>query len=339
MKKLKILVLIHPTLIPPANATHHEAEKMPWRTEYYVISTLSQMGHQVLVLGVESDLRVIQRAKEEFKPHIAFNLLEQFDGETLFDHNVVSYLEMIKLPYTGCNPKGLILARDKSLSKKIMFYHRIKTPLFMVVNQNAKFKRPKNLKFPLFVKSLTEEGSVGISQNSIVYDDEKLFERIKFIHETTFSDAIIETYIEGTDLYISLMGNKKVLHYPLLELQFKNVPSGFHHIATSKVKWDPEYRKKYDIDTHEAKGLSKEDYNNIVKTGKKIYRALNLSGYARIDLRLTPGNRIYFLEANPNPDMAKTDDFAISAKKAGVSYEELLEKALTLGLSYYDSIC
>ncbi|OFZ27958.1 MAG: D-alanine--D-alanine ligase [Bdellovibrionales bacterium RIFOXYB1_FULL_37_110] len=339
MKKLKILVLIHPSLIPPTNATHHEAETMPWRTEHYVIGSLTHMGHQVQVLGVESDLRVIQKAKEDFKPHIAFNLLEQFDGETLFDHNVVSYLEMIKLPYTGCNPKGLILARDKSLSKKIMFYHRIKTPLFMVVAQNSKFKRPKNLKFPLFVKSLTEEGSVGISQNSIVYDDEKLLERIKFIHETTFSDAIIETYIEGTDLYISLMGNKKVVHYPLLELKFKNVPAGFHHIATSKVKWDPEYRKKYDIDTHEVKDLSKEDYNNIVKTGKKIYRALNLSGYARIDLRLTPGNRIYFLEANPNPDMAKTDDFAISAKNAGVSYEELLEKALSLGLSYYDSIC
>lgn len=333
MKKLKILVLIHPKLNPPKDATNYEAERMPWRTEYYVIGGLKKMGHDVHVLEVGSDLRVIREAREKFKPHIAFNLLEQFDGETLFDHNVVSYLELIKLPYTGCNPKGLILARDKSLSKKIMFYHRIKTPKFAVARRGKKFKRKKELTFPLIVKSLTEEGSVGISQNSIVHDDEKLQERIEFIHTNTVSDALVESYIEGTDLYISLTGNIKINHYPLLELKFKKAPNGMHKIATSKVKWNPDYRKKYEIETYEVKGISQVEQQKILKTGKKIYKALNLSGYTRIDLRLTPDKKIYFLEANPNPDLAKSDDFARSVKRAGISYDELLEKILKLGLA------
>ncbi len=334
-KKFKVLVLIDSRLIPPEDATKEELEKAPYRTEFYVIKTLKSHGHKVHVLGLESDLKSIRTAREDLNPDIAFNLLEEFAGEAVFDHNVVSYLELINLPYTGCNPKGLLLSRDKALSKKILYYHRIKTPRFAVAHKNRKFKRPKRLEFPLIVKSLVDEGSTGISQKSIVYDDKELKERIGFIHdnESTGSTAIIESYIEGRDIYVSILGNRRIIILPPLELIFKNAPDRIHQIATSKVKWDPDYREKYEIDIDIPK-LPEEQISQIEKISKRIYRILGLSGYARLDLRLSDSGKIYFIEANPNPDISKGEEFAYSAKRAKINYPDLLNKIMTLGLSF-----
>src|SRR5688572_26997151 len=173
-----------------------EKESQPWRTEFDVISTLKAMGHEVYPVGLGSDLAVIGKAFEEHKPHIAFNLLEEFDGQALFDQHVVSYLELMKQPYTGCNPRGLTLAHDKALTKKILSYHRIPVPGFGVFPKGQKVIRPTRLRFPLLVKSVIEEGSVGISQASVVNDDTKFAERVEFIHRQTQSHAIAEQYIE-----------------------------------------------------------------------------------------------------------------------------------------------
>ena len=332
--KKRVLVLVHPTLIPPEpyESGKYDLEKVPWRTEYYVISTLQNNGHKVRVLGVDDDLKAIKKAQEEFKPHIAFNLLEQFDGETLWDHNVVSYLELIKLPFTGCNPKGLMLARDKSLSKKLLYFHRIRTPNFVVVEKGRVFKRQKNLKFPLIVKSLTEEGSAGISQCSVVMDDEKLQERISFIHESITTDALVESFIDGRDVYVSVMGNKRIVVFPTVELAFKDAPSNIYKIATGRVKWSPEYREKYKIELVVGENRDSDLAVKIEKLCKRIYKILHLSGYARIDLRVTEEGTVYFIEANPNPDIAQNDEFAISASKAGIKYKDLLDKCLKLGM-------
>ena len=334
MKKLKVLVLLHPSLIPPETTKKEELDFAPWRTEYHVIKTLKDLGHTVYPLGVESDLLVIRKAFDEFKPDIAFNLLEQFGGEAVFDHNVVSYLELLKLPYTGCNPKGLLLSRDKSLSKKILYYHRIKTPKFFVVKQNHTFKLPKNIDFPMIVKSKMDEGSVGISQSSVVNDLDKLTERVKFIHESVGSDAIVESFIEGDDIYISLMGNNKVSVFPILELDFKNVPDGMFKIATSRVKWNKEYQKKYSITVKETNKLDEEAKKKVIKLGKRIYKILGINGYARLDMRFASNGDVYFIEANPNPEISKGEEFSISASKVGIKYPQLIEKMLLNGLSW-----
>src|SRR5947209_9365081 len=167
--KLRILVLLSQELMPPDLVPDGvEKEKQPWRTEYDVISTLKQMGHDVAPVGLRSDLEVIARAREEHKPQIAFNLLEDFEGRALYDQHVVSYLELIKQPYTGCNPPGLTTAHDKALTKKILSYHRILVPGFAVFPIGQKVVRPRRLKFPLLVKSVVEEDSVGISRASVV---------------------------------------------------------------------------------------------------------------------------------------------------------------------------
>ena len=333
-KKLRVLVLVHEDLVPPDSIEGLTPKEIaPWRTEWDVISTIKKMGHDVYPLGVYNNLGVIGNALMEHKPHVAFNLLEEFHGYPLYDQHVVSYLELMKQPYTGCNPRGLTISHDKALSKMVLAYHRIHIPAFAVFHMNRKVKRSKRLKFPLLVKSISEEGSVGIARASIVNDDEKLAERVEFIHRQTNTHAIAEQYIAGREIYVSVVGNQRLQTYTPWELVIEKLPEGAPNIATSKLKWDPAYQEKVGVVTRAAE-LSPEIKKKIESLSKKIYRILFLSGYARLDYRLTDEGNLYLLEANPNPQIAFGEDFADSAKHCGVDYEALLQKIITLGLSY-----
>jgi D-alanine-D-alanine ligase len=333
--KLRILALVHRHLIPPDEIPEGtDIVSAPWRTEYDVITTLRALGHEVRPLGVHDDLGDIRRTSSEWKPHIAFNLLEGFDDITIFDQNVVSHLELLKLAYTGCNPRGLLLARDKSLSKKLLAYHRIAVPEFEVFRIGRPIRRPKRLAFPLIVKSLTQEASIGISQASVVDTDEKLKERVTFIHESIGTAAIAEQYIEGRELYVGILGNQSLQSLPVWELFFTNMPADAKRIATDRVKWSVKYQKKYGIESGLAVELAEEASAEIQHVCKRAYRALELSGYARIDMRLDQAGRVWVLEANPNPQIAKGEDFAASAEKVGIGYEALLQRIVNLGLRW-----
>jgi D-alanine-D-alanine ligase len=333
--KLRILALVHQHLIPPDTVPEGtDLVSVAWRTEFDVISSLSSLGHDVRALGVHDDLGAIRRTCEEWAPQIAFNLLEGFDDVTVFDHNVVSHLELLKLAYTGCNPRGLLLARDKSLSKKLLSYHRIQVPEFEAFRIGRPIRRPKRLAFPLIVKSLTEEASIGISQASVVDTDEKLKERVTFIHESIGTAAIVEQYIEGRELYVGILGNQSLQALPVWELFFTNMPPEARRIATDRVKWSVKYQKKYGIASGAARDLPEGSYEKIQHMCKRAYRALELSGFARIDLRLDEAGNVWVLEANPNPQIAKGEDFAASAETVGISYESLLQRIVNLGLRW-----
>lgn len=334
MKRLRILVLMHEDLVPPDPLNGQKPESAEWKTEYDVVSTLRKLGHDVKPLGVKSDLGVIRAAVEEWQPQIAFNLLEEFDGVAVYDQNVVSYLELLRVPYTGCNPRGLMLARDKVLSKKLFSFHRIPFPEFMVVTQGRTVRRPSRLPFPLIVKSATEEASLGISQASIVQDDDKLKERVSFIHSSVGTGALIERYIEGREFYVGLMGNGHLHAFPVWELIMDKLPEDARRIATERVKWSRKYQDKYGIRSGEAKNLPEGKAEEIQHLAKRVYRALGLSGYARIDLRMDSEGNVYVLEANPNPQIAHDEDFADSAERAGYSYKDLLQELLAIGLRW-----
>jgi D-alanine-D-alanine ligase len=332
---MRVLALVHRHLIPPDVVEEGtDITAAPWRTEYDVITTLKTMEHDVQTLGVHDDLGDIRRAATEWKPHIAFNLLEAFDDITIFDQNVVSHLELLKLSYTGCNPRGLVLARDKSLSKKLLAFHRVPVPEFEVFRAGRPIRRPKRLVFPLIVKSLTQEASIGISQASVVENDEKLRERVTFIHESIGTAAIVEQYIEGRELYVGILGNQALQALPVWELFFTNMPDDVKRIATERVKWNPKYQKKYGIDSGPVKDLADPECEKIQHLCKRAYRALELSGYARIDLRLDESGRVWVLEANPNPQIARGEDFAASAEKIGLSYDAVLQRIINLGLRW-----
>lgn len=334
MKRLRVLVLMHEDLVPPDHLNGHDLKTVEWKTEYDVVSTLRKLGHEVQPLGVKSDLGVIRSAVEEWKPHIAFNLLEEFDGVAVYDQNVVSYLELLRVPYTGCNPRGLMIARDKALTKKVLSFHRIPYPEFMVVPQGRVVKRPKRLSFPLIVKSISEEASLGISQASIVEDDEKLRERVGFIHHSVGTGALIERYIEGREFYVGVIGNGQLHVLPVWELIMDKLPEDAKRIATERVKWSRKYQEKYGITSREATNLPDGKTQEIQHLAKRVYRALGLSGYARIDMRMDAEGRPYVLEANPNPQIAHDEDFADSAEKADYPYKDLLQELLNIGLRW-----
>ncbi|MFQ5937447.1 MAG: D-alanine--D-alanine ligase [Acidiferrobacterales bacterium] len=334
MKKLRVMMLVHVTLIPPEDLVDQDDPRMEqYQTECDVNSALLELGHEVRIVGVYDDLAPIRRAIEEWKPHIAFNLIEDFAGQGAFDYYVVSYLEMMNVPYTGCNPRGLLLARDKALSKKLLTYHRIHVPDFVVFPLGRKVRPSRNLRYPMIVKSLLEEGSVGIAQASYVEDEGELRERVKLIHEKTEGDAIAEQYIDGRELYATVIGNARLEVYPFRELVFRKVDAGLPRMATNKVKWDAEYRERWGIDYQFAQKLPATHAEQLPKLCKRVYRILELSGYGRMDLRLNHDGRIYVLEANPNPAIAHNEDCALSAEKAGLNYPEFIQRILNLGLA------
>jgi D-alanine-D-alanine ligase len=339
-KPLRIAVLVHHDLVPPESPPD---DSDPWRelrkTEDDVVFTLRSMGHEVLPVGVSNDLGAIDVVIQDSSPHIAFNLLEEFDGYPLFDQHVVSYLELRRLPYTGCNPRGLTITRDKALTKKILHYHGIHVPRFHVFPLGLKVKRPRRLAFPLLVKSLVDEGSVGISQASIVETDERLTERVEFIHRTLSQHAIAEEFIDGREVYVSVVGNRQLQTYTPWELDMERWPEGVPKIATSRVKWNLAYQQKIGLVTKPAvldedEQKNRELLERLQRLSKRIYRILDLNGYARLDYRVSSDGRMYLLEANPNPQIARDEDFADSAAHSGVPYERLLQKIVTLGLSY-----
>jgi D-alanine-D-alanine ligase len=334
MKRFRVLVLLHPDLMPPDSLEgHSEQEINEWKTEYDVVSTLRAAGHEVRPLGVENELKPIRDEIESWKPDVVFNLLEQFHGEAVYDQNVASYLELLRVPYTGCNPRGLVLARGKDLSKKLLIYHRIPLPAFAVFPPRRKVRRPPRLGLPLIVKSLNEDASYGISQASVVDSDEKLAERVTFIHERIGTAAIAEQYIEGREIYVGVLGNERLRVLPIWELEFGSLPQGARAIATEKAKHNLEYQQRHDIVVGPAKDLAPQLVASIERAAKRIYRTLELDGYARIDFRLSADGIPYYIEANPNPEIAKVEEFASAALHAGIEYPDLIQRIVALGIS------
>ncbi len=332
-RSLRVVMLVHWSLVPPEDLTREDPRYPKYTTEFDVKTALRALGHEVRVVGVYDDLAPIRQVIEEWQPHIAFNLLEDFAGNSAFDYYVVSYLEMMRLPYTGCNPRGLLLARDKGLSKKILSYHRINVPDFIEFPRARRVGRLRRLPFPMIVKSLIEEGSVGISQASVVENEAQLRERVALIHDKTAGAAIAEQYIEGRELYVTVTGHHRLEVLPIRELVWGSTDPGAPKVATYKVKWDEKYRSRWKIEYQFARNLPNGMAQKIAALCKRVYRTLQLSGYARIDLRLTESGALYVLEANPNPGIARDEDCTQSALNAGYTYDSFIQRLLNLGLA------
>jgi D-alanine-D-alanine ligase len=335
MTRSRVLVVLHPSLMPP-ESLEGQAQKdiEEWRTEFDVIQTLRANGHEVRALGVLDSITELRSIISEWQPDVVFNLLEEFDGIVSYDQHVIAFLEMLRQPYTGCNPRGMLLSRDKALSKQVLAFHRIPTPQFAVFRRGKRIVLPRRLRFPLFVKSSTDDASLGISQASVVEDATRLKERIEFVLEQHKSDVLVEEYIEGRELYVGMMGNVRLTRFPVWELNFGSMPASGSAIATRKVKWDLNYRAKHGIESAPAVDLPAGAEQRLDRLSRRIYRALGLTGYARMDFRMRADGSIFVLEANANPHLAQNEDFARSADTGGRNYAALLDSIVKLGLTY-----
>jgi D-alanine-D-alanine ligase len=193
---------------------------------------------------------------------------------------------------------------------------------------------PRRMTFPVIVKSAVEHGSTGIAQASVVHDDDGLRERVEFVHRTLSTDVIVEQFIDGRELTVSVLGNERLQVFPPWELWFENLPERSEAIQTSRVKWDDAYAERIGTKTGRARNLSKDTEAELERIARRTYRALELSGFARIDLRMDAQERLYVIEANCNPDLTPGEDFPEAAKSAGIDYASLLQRILSLGIGY-----
>ena len=327
--------MVHKTLVPPDDVVGlSEAEIDEFRTEYDVLHALRRLKAEVRVVGIGDRLTELRETIDEWRPHVVFNLLDEFSGIISYDHHVVGYLELMQQRYTGCNPRGMMLSRDKVLTKRVLATHGVATPSFTLFPFGHRFREPARIEFPLFVKSATEDASLGISQASLVEDMRSLRERVQFIHEHVESDALVEEYVDGREIYVGVLGNERPVTLPPWEMDFGTLPSAQARIATRKMKWDRKYQQKHGIQTGNARGLSGKQRTLLSGLAKRTYRALYMNGFARMDFRLCSDGRVFLLEANPNPNLSKGEDFADSAKAHGMSYTALVDRIVQLGLAY-----
>ena len=329
-KKLNITVLVDIAEIPPEDP-NFLAVRDQKSTEYHVIGALRNLGHNVSVLGSMGNIEEAIVQLKELEPDLIFNLTEHLGGDRKFDKNIAALLEMLEMPFTGAGSTGLLLSRDKSLCKQLLSLHRIRVPRFVLLPQNKTIRLPKMLHFPLVVKPAFEDSSEGISNASIVWKEDTLKERATFVHERWKQAAIAEEYIEGQELYVSVLGNKRLCVLPIRECFFNIEDNKGPCLATYRVKWNAKYREKWDIKFGFAE-LETPLIKKIEHICKKVYKVLQLQDYGRIDIRLTSDKKIYILEANSNPDLAYGEEVAESADKCGISYENLIKRIVNIAL-------
>ena len=330
-KKLKVTVLVDEGEILKNDPEFRES-LTAHKTEYHVAEALRNLGHNVSILPAVEDIAGLINSLKKQAPDVVFNLTEHLAGDRHQDKNIAAILELLGISYTGSGPTGLMLCRDKVLCKQLLSRHKIHVPDFASFPFGRSVKISKKLRYPLVVKPAFEDGSEGISNLSIVADENALRERIRFVHEKWQQPAIAEEYIQGRELYVSIIGNNRLLVFPVRECLFDPTKENGPEMATYRVKWNEQYRQKWGI-RFDFGELDEDAFKKVGRICKRAYRALQLRDYGRIDLRLTPDNKVVILEVNPNPDIAYGEEFAESAEKTGIKYEKLIERILNMSRS------
>lgn len=303
-----------------------EQEDKP--TEADVIRALKRLGHEVETLALFDDVMSLVEKLRAFEPDVVFNLLESVHDDRSHEPNIPALLELMKVRYTGAGPDALMLCKDKALAKKVLSYHRIRVPHFVTSHRLHPLRRLRRFIFPAFVKPVGEESSDGISKASFAQGEVEALERARFIHEKFHCDALIEEYIDGRELYLSVMGWRRLTVFPPREIFFEQMPDDVPKFATFKAKWDFAYREKWGIVNGPAAEIPDRVAAKLAGVARRVCRALKIRGLGRIDMRLTPEGEIVVIEANPNPSLAEDEDFAQSAAEAGIEYDRLIQKIL-----------
>jgi D-alanine-D-alanine ligase len=328
---MKVLVLFDlPRHVGPDETFSDRAlrEEEDRATEADVIRALGKLGHQVETLAVYDDALAVVKKVQDRAPDVVFNLCESFFNERCNEPNIPALLELLRVPYTGAGPDALLLCKDKELAKTILVYHRVRVPRFVVSRKRAPRRTLRRFTFPAFVKPLGEESSDGIAKASFGRNEKETIERTRFLHEKLGCDVMIEEYVEGRELYVSVLGNHKLSVLPASELFFGDLPESEPRFATFSAKWDGAYRAKWNIRNGPAAPLPAAVEKKLPEFARRIYMLLKIRGTGRLDLRLTPAGELVFIEANPNPSLERCEDFARSAAAAGIDYETLIQRIL-----------
>jgi D-alanine-D-alanine ligase len=333
VSKPRVLVLFDTDSDPPANQDYarHLAGGVD-EVEFEVARVLASRGYQVRLLGFRSDVAQLLTGLRAEPFDVVFNLTERFRDLSSLDYSVASLLEMLGVPYTGAGPTGLILARHKALTKMVLTHHDVTTPRFIEIEAGAACRRPSDLRFPLIVKPVDEDASVGIARASVVRDDQALSERVAFVHDRLKTAAIVEEFIAGREIYVAVVGNDPPKALPPIEMMFDPQVPVEQRIATFKVKWSTKYRESRGIKNRIASDLPPEVQSRLSSVAVASYQAAGLRDYGRVDVRLAHDHEIYVVEANPNPYLSDGEDMAWAAEEGGYPYVDLLEAIVEMAM-------
>jgi D-alanine-D-alanine ligase len=330
---MRVLALVPEGSTPLMRIGGHDAREIArCRMEFDLARAMRARGHTVRCLEPRDEVAPILEAITNERPHVVFPMLEEFRGFVEYEAHVAALIEILGLPYAGCNPRGLMIARDKALTKTVLLRGGVRVPAFAVFPRDAPM-RPKPLPYPLLVKSLTEESSAGLAHDSLVRGPRGLRKRVEFVHEHLRSDAIAEEYVPGRELSLALLGNGRPETFPAWETDLRGLPRRAPRFVTSRVKWDVAYQKRWRVRSGPAR-LPAALARRLARLGRRVHALLGLSGCARIDLRLKDDGEMYVLEANPNPDLSRDGDFARAAAARGFAYPDLVDRILRLGIAY-----
>lgn len=310
-------------------------KKKPKEDREEIFDALVKLGHEPtyqLIDGRNQSLLAVARNGSD----LVFNLAESYAGDDTKDMNVAAYLDLLGCAYTGAGPHALYLAQDKALAKKIFAFHGIKTPYF-ATSYRGKLDHSHDINFPLIVKPSSEDGSIGIDKSSVVGSVKELMEKIHYIHEEFDSPALIEEYIEGREIYAGILGNENPEALALVELDLSKLPEGTPRIAGKDVKWETETEAYKVTKSAPVEDLDEETTRRLSDTALAAYQALKLRDYGRIDMRLTDKGEVFVIEANPNPWLASSAEFAMAGRKSGRSYSQLIDEIVDLARSRYTS--
>lgn len=337
-RKLRVLVLFDINARVPLEYDYAaDLESGQFPTERDVIATLRELGHEARPLGVHDELQTLVAHVQQDPPDLIFNLTEVFHQDRRHEPHLAGLLELLGIPYTGADPTTLMLCKHKALAKKILTYHHIRTPHFILSPRGRPLKRIPQMRYPVFVKPTGTESSIGIAQAALAEDEKSALERVAFIHESIKSDALVEEYVDGREMYGGVIGNERLKTLPLIELfvgdaplGHEETPAGAPRFFTYKAKWDEAYRKKWSIGSGPPPDLDPVREKRLFQRVRRAAQVLQVRGYARVDMRLTDAGEVYVIEVNPNPGLAKDDDFALAAARAGINYHALIERIVKL---------
>ncbi|MBD3240775.1 MAG: ATP-grasp domain-containing protein [Chitinivibrionales bacterium] len=328
---LTVTCLVDEATVPHDDSEFRTPPARAASTEYQVIGALRDLGHDVRIVAATDDVAGLVRELVDNRPDVVCNLTELFRWDRRLDANVAGLLQMLNVPFTGAGASGLMLCRNKGLSKHLLNARKIRVPSFAVLHPGRRPSVPKSLRFPLVVKPLLADGSEGISNASLVRTMDELVDRAALIHTRFNQPAIAEQFIDGREIYVGVLGERRLTVLPPRELFFGRSDEGGPVLATYKLKWDDKYRERWQV-RFGPSPLEPRVAQAAARISRRAFHILQLRDYGRVDLRLTPDNRLYVLEVNPNPNLARDDELAEAAAAANIGYQQLIEQILRCAL-------
>jgi D-alanine-D-alanine ligase len=304
-------------------------------------TALNTLGHSVDQMVVDRGVNAVDHVAATLRrmaPELVFNVAESFGGKSALESNVAALLNLLGCRYTGSSPAGLLLAGDKTLTKKVLRFHGIQTPEFATIYRGA-LDWAGDLKFPVIVKPPQEDASLGISAASVVLELKDLFARIDELQTEYQQPVLVEQFIEGREFYVGVLGNVNAEALPVIEMDFSGLPPDLPRIASWEAKWGDDgdgTGAAYDgTRSVFPTALDPELEERMQQVAVEAFHALRLRDYARIDLRVSESGEIYVIEVNPNCYLERESEFARAAKQSGLQYEELVARIVDLAAARY----